>query len=297
MRLNTIFHDVNGKARGTVRLKLQFGQNTWSVEDDSLQAWRSAGLSMQGPFDVKGADAIWLWDQEPGKPKQHIVALSNVPTNENTTGTAGTGQIVAARKPEFSGARFFWAFLPPAMSEVRAKMIDILTRNVFPTGLSSDMPAFRDLTGFDTKRLKADYWDKVDSPDRNFTTCNAFLGTMARKLGAKPGSWLSRGVLELIRADKDVPGSWVTAESGASPQRGDFYSIPLTLESGWVQKFGHVGIIGKIEDGLWTSVDGGQGGRKAGIDYIKWVPRGKLEPQKLNGWIDLDRYFATPGTP
>ena len=105
-------------------------------------------------------------------------------------------------------------------------------------------------------------------------------------------------MLKLILADKDVPGSWVEPVDGNVPQAGNFYSVSHTDKSGFVQKFGHVGIIGDIGNGVWQSLDGGQGGYlTAHRDFIKWVDRGRLEPAKFNGWIDIDRYFGEPAKP
>jgi hypothetical protein len=61
------------------------------------------------------------------------------------------------------------------------------------------------------------------------------------------------------------------------------------------QQFGHVGIIGSFDGNLYTSVDGGQGGRSAKKDFIKWVPRGAYDPLKFNGWCDIDIYFGATG--
>jgi hypothetical protein len=40
------------------------------------------------------------------------------------------------------------------------------------------------------------------------------------------------------------------------------------------------------------SVDGGQGGRNGGVDYVKRVPRGSLADFKFKGWCDIDIYFG-----
>lgn len=292
MRLNLAIYDSEGRTRGTSRIAFDFGSKTWSLEEETSGIWTAVnGFSKQGSFEVKGSDLIWIFDQPPGQPQVQIAWLSNVPTSESGVGNAGTGKIVQSKSADFKNASFFWTFVASPMSAVRTAMLNILIANVPRTGLNSNMAAFESLTGFTTATLKSQYWDVEGSPNRNFTTCNAFLGRMAGKLGAKPGTWLSKGVLELQRADRDVPGSWIEPSSGKTPKPGDYYSVPLTLENGWVQKFGHVGIIGEIKDGNWTSVDGGQGGRKSQLDWIKWVPRGVMEPSRLNGWIDIDLYF------
>ena len=140
----------------------------------------------------------------------------------------------------------------------------------------------------------------IPNPQLHFTTCNAFLGNIVGMLGAKPGSWLSRGILELNLVDRDVKGSWIPQDPTGvkKPQAGDIYSIPHASKDGkgkvHIQPFGHVGIIGSIDATQWMSVDGGQGGRDSipQLDYIKWVPRGKYIPAMFTGWCDIDIYFA-----
>jgi hypothetical protein len=109
------------------------------------------------------------------------------------------------------------------------------------------------------------------------------------------GYWLGAGVLQLDLVDKDVKGSWIPKDplGRRRPKPGDIYSRPLTLQSGHVQQFGHVGIVRTMEGSSWSSVDGGQGGRNGGKDYIKWVKRGKYHPKQINGWCDIDIYFST----
>lgn len=292
MLLNTVMYDNSGRTRGSVQVTLDFAQNQWSVEKDVQRAWNAAGFSDAGPFDVKGSNFIEMCTLDRGKPKQTAVALYNVPTTAWGVGDTGTGRLVGSPAADFKGAGISWKFVGQEVSEVRSRMLTLL-KIVPDSGLSSDQPLFKELTGFDTARLKKEYWDNVGSPDRNFTTCNAFLGRMAGKLGAKEHSWLGKGQLKLINADKDVPGSWVEPSSGLSPRPGDYYSVSEKQPGGWIQEFGHVGIVGRIDsDGTWTSVDSGQGGRKAGKDFIKWVNRGRFDPAKFRGWIDIDKYFG-----
>src|SRR5262249_1734698 len=131
---------------------------------------------------------------------------------------------------------------------------------------------------------------RIPNPSRDFTTCNAFLGTvvdqLGKKIGVPPGRWLSAGVLQLDLVDKDVKGSWVPSDPTGflHPRPGDIFSAEHVDKKGHVQKFGHVGIVGSFDEGYWTSVDGGQGGRDGGKDYIKRVWRGLYYVGRLTGW-------------
>jgi len=173
---------------------------------------------------------------------------------------------------------------------VRSKVQNLLKLKVPAEGLSSDDPRFLELTGMNTKSLlekwKTEPW---------FTTCNAFVGRFAIYLGA-PRGWLSRGVLQLDWANKDVPGCWVPVDrSGITPPKaGDFYAKPFRSK-GIEQKFGHVGIVYDVIGSTITTVDGGQGGSAAGKDYIKWRTW-LYNPADMTGWVDLEKYFEDETT-
>jgi hypothetical protein len=175
-------------------------------------------------------------------------------------------------------------------SNLRAKVRDILIKNVPDNGLSSDDARFKTMTGFGTGDLQRIWQSKP-----NFTTCNAFVGWMARQLGARNGNWLGRGILRLDWADKDVPGSWIPVDpSGETlPSPGDFYAKAFTDSKGNKQKFGHVGIVYDIDGSDWVTVDSGQGGVSLGKDYIRWSTRTKYDPGLIAGWVDIEIYFSS----
>lgn len=287
-------YDGNGRGRpGTVRLKLDLGPKRWTVDQDLQRLWSSVGASTEGAFEA-GSGVVSLTDQQPGKAKQTLLTLMNLPMDNLASAHAGTGRIVSARDNAFTDGGIFWGVEPP---RIRETMMQVLKQNVPEKELSSDKPAFKILTGYDTARLKSDFWENKVKPNLTFTTCNLFIGAIAGKLanalGKQVGPELTTGPLQLDNVNKDVPGCWVTPKGGNVPRPGDFYSVPHKFDDGWVQKFGHVGVIGSIENGMWTSVDGGQGGRRSGVDYIKWVDRGKFDPAYFNGWIDIEVYFGS----
>ena len=133
---------------------------------------------------------------------------------------------------------------------------------------------------------------------KNTTGCNSFNGYIARSFGAKTGSYLARGFLDISKAEKEVPGSWVWAnvseaiEAGLHPKPGDFYSMPLGD-----QMFGHVGVVVDFDGAsqTWTHVDGGQGGKSVGKDFIKWAKAKKFNRDKINGWVDMAVYLMPDG--
>ena len=89
-----------------------------------------------------------------------------------------------------------------ALSPLRQKAVKLLEDNVPVQGLTSDAPEFARLTGYSTATLK-EKWKSMPT----FTTCNAFGGNYAILLGAPPGCWLTRGLLQLDWVKKDVPAA------------------------------------------------------------------------------------------
>ena len=180
---------------------------------------------------------------------------------------------------------------------LRRLIQQFLDKSIPDGGLSSDDQQFTTITGMSTKSLKAD-WDK----GKITTSCNAFLGWVADQIGVKRGSVL-RGALDISKAQGEVPGSgcWIEANSASSidaglhPQAGDFYSSPHHFKD-WTQKWGHVGVVYSFDPVAqeWTLVEGGQGGPKMGLDYIKWSTK-KFDRTKINGWVDIARYMLPNG--
>jgi hypothetical protein len=303
MNLQMVVYDNNGATRGQMRMKLDFGGTKWNLVEDAGQVWTRIGASASGDMDVKGSQ-VGIKAQPAGKPPGTVLLLSNVP--QDGPANAGTGKIVTASDPSLSDGYVFWAYEEPVLTPVRKAMQAVLRELVPKKEMSSDDPLFKKLTGYDTQRLLDEYWEPENKqppwkegtqPKKNtsFTCCNLTLGCLASQLGNRVGKrvgrWLGAGVLQLDWADKDVKGSWVPSSSGRTPQVGDFYSV-----NHGAQKFGHVGTIAEItEDGAWTSCDGGQGGYVSANkkDWIKKVFRGKLDPSKMNGWVDIDAYFGS----
>jgi hypothetical protein len=314
-------------------MRIDFSQQMWFIEEDKEQAWRSVGYSTKRPFELRDNDVMWIWDQDSVGKKRNSVIVYNPPRDESDSKhLADQARIFDPKDSTFKEGWIRWKVDPTAqplsappstaatpstvaasaMSRVRTailQLIDEVKKTIPSGGLSSDEPAFQKYTGFNTARLKKDYWDveKVpdkdhpgamkDNPERDFTTCNAFLGNMMGKLGSKIGArvghWLAKGPLQLNQVDLDVKGSWIPVDpTGVRQFRpGDIYSM-IHEKNGFIQKFGHVGIVATIDATGWSSLDGGQGGRQAQKDYIKLAPRGAYKPTVITGWCDIDVYFA-----
>ncbi len=190
-------------------------------------------------------------------------------------------------------------------ADLRQKICDMLkTRIPGPIpggGMPSTHPMFSSMTGGLTQaRLLAD-WAKRGPKEPGLTSCNSFAGWVAQQIGAKSGSTLCAGKLDLSGVEREVPGSWVMANTGEAidaklhPLPGDFY-----CSSRPGQPFAHVGIVVEIdpETQAWNWVAGGQGGKLAGCDWIKWGPWlpdhsrtfSQARPN-VPGWVDIGNYF------
>ncbi len=185
----------------------------------------------------------------------------------------------------------------PDRETMREKIQDWLYQ--IPEVVASTDPLFEKLTGLNQKALKKN-WDGGGM----LTSCNSFVGKVAQEIGVPLKSVLAKGVLDISLADNEVPGCWQEANTAdacldnVTPQAGDIYS-------GWFkgkykgkdsfQKWGHVGIVYSCEpDGTWWLIQGGQGGPKAGVDYIKWK-NAKFDRTVINGWIDIAKYLMPDG--
>ena len=166
-----------------------------------------------------------------------------------------------------------------------------------PEVVSSKDPLFEKLTGLTQAALKKN-WDAGGM----LTSCNSFAGKIALSIGVPGRSVLAKGYLDISLAEKEVPGCWQEANTAdaclndITPEAGDFYS-------GWfkykdakgkdvMQKWGHVGIVYDYEPdtGNWWLIQGGQGGKSAGVDYIKWK-YAKFDRTKINGWVNIAKYL------
>ncbi len=123
MRIDLVVYDAQGRTRGYTRLRLEFGQDQWFVEEDSQRAWRNAGFSSSGPFETMDDDVIWLWEQEIGNAKNNTVVLTDIAMDEPEAGHAGTGRIVTGQIGKFLGGTVFWTVTEPMTSTAPIELL------------------------------------------------------------------------------------------------------------------------------------------------------------------------------
>jgi hypothetical protein len=177
-------------------------------------------------------------------------------------------------------------------TSIQARLYEI------PEVVSSKDPLFERLTGLNQATLQKN-WDAGGI----LTSCNSFAGKIALSIGVPGTSVLAKGYLNISLAQKEVPGCWQEANTAdacldnITPEAGDFYSGWITYKDGKtgkdvMQKWGHVGIVYEYEEdtGNWWLIQGGQGGPRAGVDYIKWKYT-KFDRTKINGWVNIAKYL------
>lgn len=275
-------------------LDLEFGPNVWWVVGQPSSVWTDAGYPTSGNFEPEGtgtrAIRIGETSSAPGTSTGGFLTLSNMPPYESQFAFSGTGTFIDLATSQGTENRVLWARLSPApLSSIRQKLLAYLDEWIPAEGLSSHNANFKTvMQGIDTEWLK-NRW----STDPRFTTCNSFAGGVAQHIGAPAGTGLFRGYLDLSKAGQDVPGSWIPAAPGRYPRPGDYYSRPNRAGT---QKFGHVGIVYSLENGIFLSVDGGQDNRPH-YGLIARLNNGPIESFNINGWIDLDIYFYHTAVP
>lgn len=193
-----------------------------------------------------------------------------------------------------------------SQADLRKKICDFLQKHIpgpIPGGgLSSDDQKFINICGpnYSTPKLRANW-----AAGGQLTSCNAFAGWVARQIGAPAGSELGSSKLDLSKVEREVPGSWVWANTGEAieaklhPLPGDFY---CSSKPG--QPWAHVGIVFEIDPmtQTWKWVAGGQGGPIQSRDWIKWGPWRKEDSRtfiqarpNVMGWVDIGYYFFPKG--
>jgi hypothetical protein len=179
------------------------------------------------------------------------------------------------------------------MSDVRTWIVTELQKILKAPGIiwsDTDGANFLQLTGISHAELLNKWFGEIDpvtkqrpgtGPDVKFTTCTSFLpnfSSLVRRAGGLPVKKLGPFTMHHEKA-------WVAKAPGASPQPGDYFLLgtPTALE--------HTGIILEIDDGKWSKVAGGAGGRNYNHDGVK---RTALEPIPGNvfGWLDVDAYYT-----
>ena len=133
---------------------------------------------------------------------------------------------------------------------------------------------FTQLTGMSQAALKEN-WDGGG----RLTSCNSFVGLYStRVLKGKIKRSLAMFDLERAVTRMGIPEAWILQKNdfSARPGYGDIVR--------WKRL--HVGVSLGFEGGKWHTIEGGQGGPKAGFDQI--VRKTTIyQSADILGWVDL----------
>jgi hypothetical protein len=205
---------LDAAAKVVATLDLEFGPNQWWMAGATPADWSQAGRPKSGQFSpgAAGSRTILLGDgSASGLP---FLSLSNMRPYESKSMSAGTGTFLSRGRP--TDDRVMWSKKSAAtLSPIRRKILQYLNDKIPKKGLYSDHANFKEITGFDTASLKK-FWEG----DPGFTTCNSFAGGVAQKIGTPGGRLLNKGLLELDKLGKEVPGSWIPAKPNHYPRPG-----------------------------------------------------------------------------
>lgn len=111
------------------------------------------------------------------------------------------------------------------------------------------------------------------------TTCNSFVGTAGRIMGAK--DFLGQFELKEFLTKSGKGYAWVDASSGRRPNYGDIFR-PESF---------HMGVSLGFDGDNWLTVEAGQGGRGRGCDAVKRKQQ-SYSPVSLKGWCDMRLYLS-----
>lgn len=147
------------------------------------------------------------------------------------------------------------------------------------TSDGSTAALFTKLTGTSHARMQKD-WDNGGI----MTACNGFVGTIGNQLGSK--EFLGQFEIEKVLKKIGKGEAWVPSTAGVRPKYGDIF----------VRKGLHMGISLDFEGDVWNTVEAGQGGPKAKRDILM-RKKTKYDASALQGWVDIELYFAGPKSP
>ena len=281
-----------GSAETVATVDMEFGPNLWWVVGKPTSEWATAGHPGSGNFESggRGTNTIRFGPASsiPGG-SSSFLALSNMPPYESHSAFAGSDSFLDAGG-QATEQTVIWSRNSSApLTPIRQQMLSYLDTWIPSEGLYSTNRKFTTvMRGFSHESLIT-RWKN----DPKFTTCNSFSGAVAQHIGAKLGTRLFQGYLDLSKVDVDVPGCWIVSTPGRYPRPGDYYS---RYNRKHTQKFGHVGIVTSLEGGIFRTVDGGMDNPPR-YGLIGRTDNGPIESFEINGWIDLDIYFYRQAVP
>jgi len=290
---------------GTVRLEIDWGRRTWSVDSGQFGWWRTR-LPTRGPVQLRQNDVLWLMEPVAGA---LMITIENAPTGpHDPLHRTGNGTLCDVTRRDWPTTKLRWscedatsAAGAAGLAPIRAEAVALCESNLPASGVQEPPNVLESQAG------------KKKGPD-GATGCGGFPGWMIGRLGAEKffkgtvtvgagTQWAAKvGVtsptiaweqmaLQIEKARGAAPGTlWKLYASDSRPRPGDIYVLKKP-DGG----FRHVGVIIDSTGSTWRTADGGQGlGFAVGFRTRTFDPgSGKLEgedkqPAFLKGWVDLE---------
>lgn len=290
MFLNLTVSDAANKPRGSARLRLDFGQNLWSLEEEKEQVWtQHVGFSKKGSFELKdhGGGVAWIWDIDPKGKRRNTVILWTPPKGESESkNLLGRARIFDPNDAALKEGEIKWAVdasAKPGLAKIRAKALQIIEEIPLPPEVGRLLtPGKLPMTKIDTATHASvkgltncgalpGYVAGLLEPARNVT--GKVKGTFQKKDPTSPTGfkWVNQS-FEVKITDKISSGmeqfasdprvnAWVPFTGSNQPEPGDFYVLDKDETDPKKKGFSHVGIFIRVEKetGAWITADSGQG--------------------------------------
>lgn len=304
--------DTGDRLRGQARMRLDWQQKTWTVDEDQQWIWRRIAYSNVGSFEVKSWGVIWILDE-----LRNPVIFHDAPQNAiDFKHHKGHARIYDPKDSTFKDGKISWSINVAAatttnaqtpgtqateLSPRRVRLLQVI-KEVIPCTYADGK--FDRITGKmrkDSKGVGAGY-----------TTCGSLPGFVSSELGAaglKGKAWESYMQKRSLNGTNAVRikgikfNAWVEADLVKRPLPGDVYALLNNGKSDRLNDgISHVGVIIDSSGDVWKTADMGQGGGWDGkfVERPYKVKEGELFGETIQGggyrtlagWVDIDKYFG-----
>jgi hypothetical protein len=291
MLLKLNVYDKASRSKGTVRMRLDFERNKWSLEQDPQQAWKYVGFSGNGTFDVKTDNhVIWIWDYDNFGGRRNTIIFWDPPESEGDSKTGGRARLFDPQDKAYKDCVLTWSVEPSAaapkkatggeLTPIRKRVLEIIAgipfdyfpnvKHKFPNGPPSDA-------------LKAKTAPTPDVKQTKVTNCGEFPGWIVARLGGSVPKDLSLKFkdkwgwycltcpmtgwdvwAQKVEAQRKGQAKiWIPRKKGLLPKPGDFYILsPGSSKNG----FSHIGVFVEAAGSTWKTADTGQPSPSPGPD-------------------------------
>ncbi len=193
----------------------------------------------------------------------------------------GQGGLASGSPPFNAAARAELIAKTPETTITKKTGEAVKVRVINPT--TKDNEEYKKLTGY-THRDEVMNWAANGANNGTLTSCNAFVGECCVAMGSKMK--LSTFWLPDFVAKHNKPYAFIWNKNGEKPGYGDIFTHFSTSQL-------HMGISLGFEGDVWKTIEGGQGGPRSGVDFVKRKDR-KFDSH-WDGWVDMAVWLDSRG--